>query len=78
MGDKALGVTEITTDLEFYDYEAKYAAGGSEPHPAGARFRESVTRGGDATGRSPRTRRWAAAASRAPISAMTTRAASIA
>jgi D-alanine-D-alanine ligase len=29
MGDKALGVTEITTDLEFYDYEAKYAAGGS-------------------------------------------------
>jgi D-alanine-D-alanine ligase len=30
MGDKALGVTEITTDLEFYDYEAKYAAGGSK------------------------------------------------
>jgi D-alanine-D-alanine ligase len=29
MGDKALGVTEITTNLEFYDYEAKYAAGGS-------------------------------------------------
>jgi D-alanine-D-alanine ligase len=29
MGDKALGVTEIVTDLEFYDYEAKYAAGGS-------------------------------------------------
>jgi D-alanine-D-alanine ligase len=29
MGDRALGVTEITTDLEFYDYEAKYAAGGS-------------------------------------------------
>jgi D-alanine-D-alanine ligase len=25
----ALGVTEITTDLDFYDYEAKYAAGGS-------------------------------------------------
>jgi D-alanine-D-alanine ligase len=25
----ALGVTEITTELEFYDYEAKYAAGGS-------------------------------------------------
>jgi D-alanine-D-alanine ligase len=29
MGDRALGVTEITTDLEFYDYEAKYAPGGS-------------------------------------------------
>ncbi len=29
MGDRALGVTEITTNLEFYDYEAKYAAGGS-------------------------------------------------
>jgi D-alanine-D-alanine ligase len=29
MGDKALAVTEITTALEFYDYEAKYAAGGS-------------------------------------------------
>ena len=29
MGGKALGVTEIMTDLEFYDYEAKYAAGGS-------------------------------------------------
>jgi D-alanine-D-alanine ligase len=30
MGDRALGVTEITTDLAFYDYEAKYAAGGSK------------------------------------------------
>jgi D-alanine-D-alanine ligase len=29
LGGRALGVTEITTDLEFYDYEAKYAAGGS-------------------------------------------------
>lgn len=29
MGDKALGVTEIITDLSFYNYEAKYAAGGS-------------------------------------------------
>jgi D-alanine-D-alanine ligase len=27
--ERALGVTEITTDLEFYDYEAKYAPGGS-------------------------------------------------
>lgn len=30
MGDRALGVTEITTSLAFYDYEAKYAAGGSQ------------------------------------------------
>jgi D-alanine-D-alanine ligase len=27
--ERALGVTEITTELEFYDYEAKYAPGGS-------------------------------------------------
>lgn len=30
MGDRALGVTEITTELEFYDYEAKYAPNGSK------------------------------------------------
>ncbi len=30
MGEKPLGVTEITTELEFYDYEAKYAPGGSK------------------------------------------------
>lgn len=30
MGDRALCVTEITTSLAFYDYEAKYAAGGSK------------------------------------------------
>lgn len=29
LGGKALAVTEITTSLEFYDYEAKYATGGS-------------------------------------------------
>ncbi len=29
MGDRPLCVTEITTDLAFYDYEAKYAPGGS-------------------------------------------------
>lgn len=29
MGDRALAVTDITTSLAFYDYEAKYAAGGS-------------------------------------------------
>lgn len=30
MGDRALCVTEITTALAFYDYEAKYAPGGSQ------------------------------------------------
>jgi D-alanine-D-alanine ligase len=30
MGDRPLCVTEITTSLAFYDYEAKYAPGGSE------------------------------------------------
>jgi D-alanine-D-alanine ligase len=29
MGDRALAVTEIATHLQFYDYEAKYADGGS-------------------------------------------------
>lgn len=29
MGSRALAVTEITTDRQFYDYDAKYAAGGS-------------------------------------------------
>ncbi len=29
MGDKALAVTEITTDRDFYDYDAKYSEGGS-------------------------------------------------
>jgi D-alanine-D-alanine ligase len=29
MGDVALGVTEIVTDLSFYNYEAKYVNGGS-------------------------------------------------
>ncbi len=30
MGDHALAVTEITTARDFYDYEAKYAKGGSQ------------------------------------------------
>ena len=30
MGDRPLAVTEITTGRGFYDYEAKYAAGGSD------------------------------------------------
>jgi D-alanine-D-alanine ligase len=29
MGDRPLAVTEITTERDFYDYEAKYAKGGS-------------------------------------------------
>ena len=32
MGDRALAVTEIRTGHEFYDYDAKYAAGGSIHH----------------------------------------------
>jgi len=41
MGDRALGATEITSDRGFYDYTAKYAAGGSRhlvpaPLPADA------------------------------------------
>ncbi|HJW40913.1 MAG TPA: D-alanine--D-alanine ligase [Rhizomicrobium sp.] len=43
MGGKGLGVTEITTGLEFYDYEAKYAAGGSH-HILPAKIPDSVTR----------------------------------
>jgi len=43
MGDRALGVTEITTELEFYDYEAKYAPGGSR-HILPANVPESVAR----------------------------------
>lgn len=42
MGGKALGVTEITTRLEFYDYEAKYAAGGSV-HVLPARISAKIT-----------------------------------
>jgi D-alanine-D-alanine ligase len=32
MGERALAVTEIRTGHEFYDYDAKYAAGGSIHH----------------------------------------------
>jgi D-alanine-D-alanine ligase len=42
MGNRALGVTEITTNLEFYDYEAKYATGGSI-HTLPAKIPVSVT-----------------------------------
>jgi len=43
MGGKALAVTEITTTLEFYDYEAKYAAGGSI-HTLPAKIPAAVTK----------------------------------
>jgi len=43
MGGRALAVTEITTNLEFYDYEAKYAAGGSV-HTLPARIPDAVAR----------------------------------
>jgi D-alanine-D-alanine ligase len=42
MGDRALCVTEITTELAFYDYEAKYAPGGSR-HVLPAPVPPSVT-----------------------------------
>jgi D-alanine-D-alanine ligase len=42
MNGKALGVTEIVTDLEFYDYEAKYASGGSR-HILPAKVPSKVT-----------------------------------
>ncbi len=41
MGDVALGVTEIITDLAFYNYEAKYAKGGSR-HVVPAQIPASV------------------------------------
>jgi D-alanine-D-alanine ligase len=43
MGTKGLGVTEITTNLAFYDYEAKYAAGGST-HVLPAQVPDSVAK----------------------------------
>lgn len=43
MGDRPLCVTEITTSLAFYDYEAKYAPGGSE-HVLPARVPASVAK----------------------------------
>jgi D-alanine-D-alanine ligase len=42
MGGKALGVTEITTGLEFYDYAAKYSEGGSR-HILPAKIPDAVT-----------------------------------
>jgi D-alanine-D-alanine ligase len=47
MGDKALAVTEITTHRGFYDYDAKYAQGGSIhviPAPIDKRFYDEAMR----------------------------------
>jgi D-alanine-D-alanine ligase len=43
MGDRALAVTEITTLREFYDFDAKYASGGSR-HMVPADLPERITR----------------------------------
>jgi D-alanine-D-alanine ligase len=43
LGDRPLAVTEIETDLAFYDYEAKYAPGSSR-HTVPARIPEALTR----------------------------------
>ncbi len=42
MGDEALAVTEITTLRDYYDYSAKYEAGGSK-HVVPAQLTEGVT-----------------------------------
>jgi D-alanine-D-alanine ligase len=42
MNNKALAVTEITTNLEFYDFEAKYSEGGSL-HTLPAKIPAAVT-----------------------------------
>lgn len=42
MGDRALAVTEIETDRDFYDYEAKYVDGGSS-HIIPARIDEGIS-----------------------------------
>ena len=42
MGDRALAVTEIETDRDFYDYDAKYVDGGSK-HTIPARLDENIT-----------------------------------
>jgi D-alanine-D-alanine ligase len=47
MGDKALGVIEIVAATKFYDYEAKYAPGGSKhllPAPVSAQVYEECRR----------------------------------
>ncbi len=47
MGDRALGVIEIVTNTKFYDYEAKYAPGGSKhllPAPISPDIYEEIRR----------------------------------
>jgi D-alanine-D-alanine ligase len=47
MGDRALGVIEIVPTVKFYDYEAKYAPGGSRhllPAPVSAEIYEECRR----------------------------------
>jgi D-alanine-D-alanine ligase len=47
MGDKALGVIEIVANTKFYDYEAKYAPGGSKhllPAPVSPEIYEECRR----------------------------------
>lgn len=47
IGDKALGVIEIVPKVRFYDYEAKYAPGGSEhvlPAPVSPELYQEVQR----------------------------------
>src|SRR6185437_2849619 len=47
MGDRALGVIEIVPAVKFYDYEAKYAPGGSKhllPAPVSAEIYEECRR----------------------------------
>jgi len=47
MGDRPLAVTEITTERGFYDYDAKYAAGGSKhtlPAPVDAEVYDEALR----------------------------------
>ena len=47
MGDKALGVIEIVPTTKFYDYEAKYAPGGSKhllPAPVSPEIYEECRR----------------------------------
>ena len=60
MGGKALAVTEITTALAFYDYEAKYAEGGSQACPSGRIPEPSPKK--RCAWPNARMRRWAAAA----------------
>jgi D-alanine-D-alanine ligase len=69
MGDRALAVTEIFAEAGvFYDYESKYADGGSR-HIIPARVHPDMY--AHSTWHSPRTVRWAAAVRRVPTSAMT-------